>query len=178
MSRFHKIVLTLTTLLTLMPASAGALAWHIPAALPNRVLATTAIANSAECKHSFLGLEPWFAYIPDTEFAGGSGVGKCDIKCFNITTSDATDRTNRGCEPTNTKSDIPLVLLAVIDDLLRIAGMVALAFVLYGAFQYVIGQGNPESTSKAQGTIVNALIGMTLAIVSVLIVSYIGHVLG
>lgn len=177
MNRFRKMLLGLTTLFALLPASATAL--RLPSVTtPQPLFATTKIA--AECTHAFFGLEPWFAYVPDTEFNGRKdpSSNKCDITCFNMTPSDATDRTNRGCDPSYTKSDVPLVLLAVIDDLLRITGMVALGYMFYGAFRYVISQGNPEATSKAQGTIVNALIGMTLAIVSVLIVSFIGHVLG
>ena len=110
----------------------------------------------AECHAgSFFGLIPWYQYINDAKHFKG-----CDVTNFNIF------------------SDTPLVLLAVVDDLLKIAGLVALAFVFYGAIRYVASQGNPEDTANAQSTIINALLGMAIAIVSVAFVSFLGHRLG
>jgi hypothetical protein len=114
---------------------------------------------AAGCIHDFLGLVPWYKYL-------GSKLGRapsCDINNFTILGSH---------------SDIPLVLAAVIDDLLRIAGLVAVAFVIVGAVQYITSQGNPEDTAKAQTTIINALIGMAVAVVAVAFVSYLGNQLG
>lgn len=105
----------------------------------------------------FFGLTPWYHYLPDGKFEG------CNIKHFNLLGKN---------------SDVPLVLLAIVDDLLRIAGIVAVAFVIVGAFKYVASQGSPDETAKAQSTIVNALIGLALATISVGIVSFIGSNLG
>jgi hypothetical protein len=69
-------------------------------------------------------------------------------------------------------------LLAVVDDLLRIAGIVAVAFVLYGAFRYTASQGDPEQTGKAQSTIINALIGMAVATVAIAFISFLGDQIG
>jgi hypothetical protein len=105
----------------------------------------------------FLGLVPWYHYLPDSKFQG------CDIKNFTVLGG---------------KSDLPLVLLAVVDDLLRIAGLVAIAFVIVGAVRYVTSQGNPDDAAKAQSTIINALIGLAVAMISVAIVSFLGARLG
>jgi hypothetical protein len=74
--------------------------------------------------------------------------------------------------------DVSLVLLAVIDDLLRLAGLLAVGYVIYGAIRYILSQGSPEETAKAQSTIVNALIGLALAMLAVGIVSFVGGKLG
>lgn len=108
----------------------------------------------------FLGLEPWYHYLPDDRFDG------CDIKKFTILPSDSTP------------SDVPLVLLAIVDDLLRIAAFVALGFILYGAFLYVGSQGSPDQTARAQSTIINAVLGLALAIASIGFVSFLGARLG
>lgn len=130
---------------------------------PTILLFADAGAKDA-CNHgNFLGLVPWYHYLSPDNF--GTGKQACDIINFNVA-------------PTSGSSDIPLVLLAVVDDLLRIAGVVAVAFVIVGAFRYVASQGNPEDTAKAQSTIINALIGMVVAIIAVGIVSFIGSKLG
>lgn len=121
----------------------------------------TNFAAPADCSHTFFGLRPWYHYLPDSRFNG------CDIKSFNIFPGG-----------NGQPSDVPLVLLAVIDDLLRLAGIVAVAFIIVGAIQMIISQGNPEDRGKAQSTIINALIGLAVAIVAASFVSFIGNRLG
>jgi hypothetical protein len=122
-------------------------------------------AADPQCVKSFLGLVPWYKYL-DVKYIGPNNPNNCDITNFNLL-------------PTNgNATDVPLVLAAIADDLLRIAGMVAIAFVIVGAIQYITSQGNPEGTAKAQGTIINALIGVAIATVAVTFVSFIGTQLG
>ncbi|MDB5169980.1 MAG: hypothetical protein JWN82_376 [Candidatus Saccharibacteria bacterium] len=115
---------------------------------------------AATCKPSnFLGLVPWYKYLKlDSQ---------CNIKEFNLLPGKA-----------GVGSDIPLILLAVIDDLLRLAGLIAVIFVIYGGVMYATSQGNPDQASKAQSTILNALVGLAIAIVAVAFVSFIGNRLG
>lgn len=126
------------------------------------------------CQQSgFLGLKPWWYYLPDEKFhlnaPGDEDAGvdtTCSIKEFIILPNDGAN------------SDIPLVLVAIVDDLLRVAGMVAVGFVIVGAIQYITSQGEPEKTAQAQSTIINALIGLAIAVISVAFVSFAGHRLG
>lgn len=114
-------------------------------------------ANGACTEPSFFGLVPWYHYL------------NVDAKCNVVDFSVLGDGSNSG---------LPLILLAIVDDLLRIAGIVAVAFVIYGGIQYVVSQGEPDKTAKAQSTIINALIGVGIALVAVGAVSYIGGRLG
>jgi len=107
----------------------------------------------------FFGLLPWYYYLPSSDLDAGT----CSIRNFHLLGSG---------------SDIPLVLLAIVDDLLRIAGVVAIAFVIVGAIRYTTSQGNPDDTAKAQSTVINALIGLALASIAVGIVSFLGSQLG
>lgn len=111
--------------------------------------------------NDFFGLLPWYHYLPS-----GSLDSSCNVKEFNILPG------------TNTPSDVPLVFIAVIDDLLRIAALVAIGFVIVGAIRLITSQGNPEDTSKAQSTIINALVGVAIAIISAGIVNFLGNKLG
>jgi hypothetical protein len=120
---------------------------------------------------NFLGLLPWWQYLPSSDFATDAS-GRCNIDTFNIPHGAA------GAAGTVTANDIPLVLLAIVDDLLRIAGLIAVGFIISAAFKFITSQGDPEGTAKARQTVINALIGLAVAIVATVFVSYIGNTLG
>lgn len=108
-------------------------------------------------KPTFLGLKPWYFYLP---MSNNNGV----------------------CEPTNfdplSKSGIPLILLAIIDDLLIIAGMVAVFFTIYAGIKFITSQGSPDEAAKARHTLINAIIGLAIALLAIGTVSFIGSQLG
>ena len=120
------------------------------------------------CENDFFGLKGWYHYLPSSD--------------FGVTINGHTDKCalNSGFTfiSSNSASDLPLIILAVVDDLLTIAGIVAVAFVIYGAVQYIASQGSPDQTARAQSTIINALIGMAVAIIAIAFVSFLGNKLG
>lgn len=114
---------------------------------------------AATCpKPRFFGLIPWYEYLKLND--------KCDIASFQFLPHGKI------------QSDVPLVLLAVVDDLLRLAGLFAVGFVIYGGIQYILSQGNPDGTARAQATIINSLIGVAIAMVSIAVVSFVGSRVG
>lgn len=136
---------------------------------------------SKVCKKDFFGLVPWYAYMPQSNFNydyfgyaadPNNQPNPCSIKCFNVFNQTVANDCGQ------TKSDIPGVLLAIVDDLLRIAGIVAVAYVIAAGFQYVRSEGKPDDTAKAQSMLVNALLGLAIAIISVAFVSFVGNKLG
>jgi hypothetical protein len=117
---------------------------------------------------TFLGLRPWYYYLNYGAITVKSPNGTvlsqyCGIQNFQLLPAGSTP------------SDVPLVLLAVVDDLLRIGGLVAVGFIIYGAIQYVTSQGSPDQTSHAQRTIINAVVGLVISIIAVTVVSFIGN---
>lgn len=120
----------------------------------------------------FFGLEPWYRFMGGelgTPKHGDTPADPCGVRCFNIfVQADPND-----CG--QTQSDVPGVFLAVIDDLLRIAGLVAIIFIIIGSFQYVGSRGNSERTAAAQSTIISALTGLAVALVAVAFVSFLGN---
>ena len=78
----------------------------------------------------------------------------------------------------NGPSDIPLVILAIVEIMLRIAALAAIAYVVFGGVKYVVSQGEPDKISEAKGTIINALAGLLIATFAVAFVSFIGNRLG
>ncbi len=111
-------------------------------------------ASAAACSTSiggFLGFPTWYKYL-NPQFSGGN----CNIS-FSI------------------PGDLPKVLLAIFEIILRVGGMVAVFFVIYGGFQYILSQGEPENTKGARSTIINALIGFAIAVSATAIVNLIGR---
>jgi hypothetical protein len=125
----------------------------------------TQFAAPSGCTHSFLGLEPWFAYFPNSWF-GGTNLQACDIN------------SNFQLLPANGQSPLLLIGLAILDDLIRIAALVAVGYVIYGGFLYMTSNGSPDMTKRAQSTIINALVGLVIAILAASIVAFIGSKLG
>lgn len=71
-------------------------------------------------------------------------------------------------------ANMPLVLLAVFEIILRVGGLLAVVMVLYGGIQFILSQGEPDKTKGARTTIMNAIIGMVISISAVAIVNLIG----
>jgi hypothetical protein len=70
-------------------------------------------------------------------------------------------------------SDTWLVVMAIIEILLRVAAIMAVIFVVYAGISYTTSQGDPEATGRAKGTLVNALIGLAIAVMASAIVAFI-----
>jgi ABC-type Fe3+ transport system permease subunit len=104
---------------------------------------------------TFFGLPPWNQYING---------GACTEP--NLTTPDEIF------------DAIPLIGLAVLDMLLRVAGVAAVLFVIYGGIQFMVSQGNSDATKSARNTILNALIGLIIASIAATMVSFIGRRIG
>ena len=99
---------------------------------------------------SFLGFPYWYQYLP----------GKMDV--------------NNACVPAlNSINDVWLVGAAIIEILLRIAGIVAVVMIVYGGIQYVMSNGNPDQAQRAQHTLINAIIGLVVAVGAATIITYV-----
>lgn len=65
------------------------------------------------------------------------------------------------------------IVLNIIDMALVIVGYIAVFFILFGGFQFITGGSSPDQVSKARKTILNAVIGLTIALASIGIVNLI-----
>jgi len=119
---------------------------------------------SAACNHDFFGLKPWYAYL--------------QLK----PAPDCSPIINLAGDPNNPDPNrfnaIWLIGLAVFEDILRIAGIVAVAFIIFGGYRYISSQGEPDNTKAALATIINAVIGLAITIIGAAVVSFIGAKLG
>lgn len=102
---------------------------------------------AAACtKPNFLGFPTWYEYL----------------------------KLNTDCTPAlGNIADIWLIVAAVIEILLRVAALVAIIMVIYGGIEFITSQGEPEKSNKARGTVINALIGLVIAVVAATVVTFI-----
>lgn len=167
-----RLLVFMAAALTVVAASVvgGSVAAAAAPALPSPVVASAADSCN---KSGFFGLEPWYHFMPDSEIGvnkiGDAAPDQCGIKCFNLFVQ------NKPNECGETSSDIPGVILAVIDDLLRVAAIVAVIFIIIGAFQFSGSRGNSDRTAAAQSTVISALTGLAISIVALAMVSFIGN---
>ncbi len=124
--------------------------------------ATANAASAANCNKessSFLGFPTWYKYL-NPNFDGKD--------CKLSLPKDVNGNTDFS-------KVVPPVLLAIFEIILRLGGLVAVGFVIYGGFQYVLSQGEPDKAKNARGTIINALIGLVITILSTAIVSLVAN---
>jgi hypothetical protein len=100
---------------------------------------------------TFFGLPVWYKYLPDD---GADMFGSCNLKIDNIT-------------------QYALIGLALVEVLLRIGGIVAFGYIVWGGLQMVLSQGEPDKRVKAISTITNAVIGLVITLLAVGILSFI-----
>lgn len=118
--------------------------------------------SAAKCArgNGFLGLKPWYVYLPPDRFDQ-------DGESCAITNFKALPKTGM--------SDIVPVALAILETLLRIAGLIAVAFVVVGGVKYVTSQGEPSATAQAKDTIINAIIGVVIVLIASGVIVFIGN---
>ena len=61
----------------------------------------------------------------------------------------------------------------VIDTLLIVAGIIAFFYLLYGGIQYMTAGGDAEKATAARITILNAVIGIIIIVISFSIVTFV-----
>lgn len=69
------------------------------------------------------------------------------------------------------------VISRLIVIALSLASLVAMAFLIYGGFQYITSRGNEEQTESSKRTLFNAIIGLIVIILSYVIVVVISNTL-
>lgn len=66
-----------------------------------------------------------------------------------------------------------LIALNVVEMILQLVGYIAVGFIIFGGYKYMISAGSPDGMVKARKTITNAIVGLVISIFSVAIVKVI-----
>jgi hypothetical protein len=133
-------------------------------AMPNTVQAAVAPG----CSSTFLGLPAWYKYLD-------VGQRTLTVDGVVIVTDECAliGPTKDGTSDFDALGALPLIGLAIVEILSRIAALVAVGFVMYGGFRYIMSQGEPENTKSARQMIINSLIGLMISIIAISLVAFI-----
>lgn len=104
-------------------------------------------------KTSFFGIPAWYEYLP--------------LKYDDQTTDCTVDTSG------TTGNVAVLIGLAIVDILFRVSAVVAVVFVVYGGFMFVISQGDPAKIVSARKAILNAVIGLVIVLLASQLVKFI-----
>lgn len=118
--------------------------------LINYIAALDQSKSAAECGNGKLfGIIPqWFEYL------------RFDANC-NV----SIDFSSPG--------DLWKIGFAIVEILLRLGGLVAVGFIIYGGLLMMTSQGEPEGFKKAKTTIINAIIGLIISVLASTVVIYV-----
>jgi len=112
-------------------------------------------------KPKFFFIPPWWNYLQ----------GRYDqlLNCVpNLTNKNGTFNSN----------DIWAIGLAIIDDLLMVAGLAAVVSIILAGAQLVMAEGNPEKATSARNRLIHSVLGLAIAFSGVALVALVSNTLG
>ncbi len=113
-------------------------------------------AAAKDCGGHILSLKPWYDGLTD---------GDCNIK-------------SPGSDINSQRQFVWRIALNIVEDLLQVAGYVAVGYIIYGGFILMTSSGSPELAAKGRKTIIYAAIGLVIAIAAIGLVNLIADALG
>ena len=103
---------------------------------------------------------------------GASPVFADDNVCGN---SDIPIEVQRaaGCPDTGTDANLPDVIVAILNSIIAVGGVVAVVYIIIGGYQYMTSTGDPSKIKKAKDTILYAVIGLIVCVLAFAIVNWV-----
>lgn len=117
-------------------------------------------ADACGDKGRILTLKPWYYGLMKDDCSGMKN------------TVVAKDTAGKG--EITMASFITRIVLTIVEDLLHIAGYVAVGFIMFGGFTYLTSGGAPDRAAAGQKTVLNAVIGLVVAMAAIGLINFIG----
>lgn len=105
--------------------------------------------SGSGCSDRLLTFPAWYRGLLDDN---------CDVK--------APEKTQNGLS-----GFIWKIVLNLVEILLQLVGYVALGYLIWGGYQYILSRGESSNMVAAKQTITNAVIGLVISIASIAIVN-------
>ncbi len=67
------------------------------------------------------------------------------------------------------------LITTIINWMLALAGLIAVFFLVVGGFRYIAAGGNEEAAEKGKSTVINAIIGIVIIVLSYVIVNVVSN---
>ncbi len=143
-----------------------ALAFLATFALFSTSLAPAALAADCGKNRTFFGIPTWYKYL------------SFDENCNIVVKTKLDENKNGKIDSNETKAsftDIWLIVIAVIEILLTLAGILAVVFIIISGVKFITSQGEPQKIVEARNALMYAVIGVVITIVATQIVAFIGR---
>lgn len=128
------------------------------------VVQPASTASAAECEGRFLGIPPWYRGLTDERTSSVTGASECVIKSPSQMSGSDDDKL---------RNFILAIALNVLEMAMVIVGYIAVFFILFGGFTFITNGSNAAGAERARQTILNAVIGLAIALGSVAILNLI-----
>lgn len=116
----------------------------------------TSTVSAVGCDTTFLTLPAWYRGVSETKG------NKCEIKSPPRVEGNTTEQKN--LQTAELQKYIWKIVLNVIEIIFQLIGYAAVAFMIYGGFLYMISDGSPEKRAQGTKTLINAAVGIMIAI--------------
>ncbi len=73
----------------------------------------------------------------------------------------------------DTEEDFLTVVVELLNLAIKFVGILAVAFLIWGGIKYIISGGDESKTEEANKTIINALVGLGIVLLSGVIVNFV-----
>lgn len=106
---------------------------------------SSSTGKTCEATH-VLGLRAWYDGLVDTS--------TCEIKSDAFTGEE------------NLRTSVWTIVLNLVSCVLGVVGYLAICFVIWGGYQYMLANGDPGKVAKGKKTIMNSLIGLAICMLA------------
>ena len=117
-----------------------------------------ALCTLSDTDSNFLGFPKWWKYLEGRT----DGLGSC------VPYVDFRENLN----------SIWAIALAILELLLRLAGMIVVVYIIIAGITILISKGDPAKVKEGRGRIINATTGLAIVVVAVAAVTFFGQRLG
>lgn len=122
-------------------------------------------SDSYDCSTHFLGLRAWYdgllkSTTPDKN-------GECPLK----SPEDMDSNKEEGL-----RKYVWTIIMNVVSMIFGIVGYLAIGFVIWGGFQYILAQGDVTKTMRGKKTVTNAIVGLVIVMTASIIAGTISSI--
>jgi hypothetical protein len=114
--------------------------------------------DTNHCNHYFLTFPAWYNGVNEASKDAASGELTCSI-----------------ASPTKMDGGFSTfmwrIVLNIVEIMLNVVGYASVVFIIYGGYKYLYSAGSPNGMMGARKTIMNAVVGLILSIMSIAIVN-------
>jgi hypothetical protein len=83
------------------------------------------------------------------------------------------EKDDKGIPQFKDLNDLWKIAIVLIQDLIKIAGYLAVGYFVWGGYKYVKSQGEPGELTQARTIITNSLLGLFIVLISIAVVQFI-----